>query len=58
MPTATAVSTVAAMGTAGLIAGPAVIGFVAQGTDLRVALAGLAAVLLAVAWEARIVRVR
>jgi fucose permease len=56
MATASAVSTVAAMGTVGLIAGPALIGFVAQGTSLRIALAGLSALLLAVAAAARIVR--
>jgi MFS family permease len=48
LPTGTAVSTVAAMGTAGLIAGPALIGFLSQRTGLAIALGGLAAMLLAV----------
>lgn len=48
LPTAAAVSTVVAMGTTGLIAGPALIGFLAQHTGLGVALGTLAAMLLAV----------
>ena len=48
-PTAAAVAAVAAMGTIGLIAGPALIGFLAKATSLPIALGLLAAVLLAVA---------
>jgi fucose permease len=54
-PTGAAVSTVVAMGTCGLIAGPALIGFVAQTTSLSAALAGLAALLVAVGAAARVV---
>ena len=54
-PTAAAVSTTVAMGTTGLIAGPALIGFVAQSTGLGVALAGLAVLLLVVGAAADIV---
>jgi fucose permease len=54
-PTAAAVSTTVAMGTSGLIAGPALIGFVAQSTGLGVALAGLAILLLVVGAAADIV---
>jgi predicted MFS family arabinose efflux permease len=57
-PTAAAVSTAVAMGTSGLIAGPALIGFVAQTTGLGVALAGLAIVLLVVGASADIVGVQ
>jgi predicted MFS family arabinose efflux permease len=56
-PTAAAVSTTVAMGTTGLIAGPALIGFVAQSTGLAIALAGLAVLLLAVGAAADIVGV-
>lgn len=55
LPTGAAVSTVVAMGTTGLIAGPALIGFVAQHTGLAIALGGLAAMLLAVGSVAGIV---
>ena len=55
LPTAAAVSTVVAMGTTGLIAGPALIGFLAQHTGLGVALGTLAAMLLAVGSVAGIV---
>ena len=51
-PTAAAVSAVAAMGTIGLIAGPALIGFLAKATSLPVALGFLAALLLAVSLKA------
>jgi fucose permease len=51
-PTAAAVSAVAAMGTIGLIAGPALIGFLAKATSLSLALGLLAVVLLAVALNA------
>jgi predicted MFS family arabinose efflux permease len=54
LPTSAAVSTVVAMGTTGLIAGPALIGFLAQHTGLGVALGALAAVLLAVGGAAGI----
>jgi predicted MFS family arabinose efflux permease len=54
-PVGAAVSTVAAMGTVGLIAGPALIGFVADATSLVLALAGLAAMLLAVSAGAGVV---
>ena len=57
-PPAAAVATVAAMGTCGLIAGPAVLGFVAAVTDLTLALAAPAALLLVVAGAARVVRPR
>ena len=58
MPTAAAVSTVVAMGTTGLIAGPALIGFVAQHVGLATALGTLAAMLLAVGSAAGVVAVR
>jgi fucose permease len=57
-PTAAAVSTVVAMGTAGLIAGPALIGFIAHGIGLPLALGGLAILLVLVAAAADVVRVR
>lgn len=57
-PTASAVSTTVAMGTAGLIAGPALIGFVAQSIGLATALSGLAILLLAVGAAADIVGAR
>jgi predicted MFS family arabinose efflux permease len=56
-PTAAAVSTTVAMGTTGLIAGPALIGFMAQSTGLAIALAGLAVLLLVVGAAADIVGV-
>jgi predicted MFS family arabinose efflux permease len=56
-PTAAAISTTVAMGTTGLIAGPALIGFVAQSTGLAIALAGLAVLLLVVGAAADIVGV-
>jgi predicted MFS family arabinose efflux permease len=58
LPTSAAVSTVVAMGTTGLIAGPALIGFLAQHTGLGVALGALAAMLLAVGSAAGIVAER
>ena len=53
---ARAVATVSAMGTGGLLAGPALIGFAAQATSLQVALGGLAVLLLAVSAGARSLR--
>lgn len=50
-----AVSTAAAMGTCGLLVGPAAVGFAAQRWGLGLALGGLAALLLAVAAGARVV---
>jgi predicted MFS family arabinose efflux permease len=58
MPTGAAVSTVVAMGTTGLIAGPAFIGFLAQHTGLGVALGMLAAMLLMVGGAAGVVAER
>lgn len=58
LPTSAAVSTVVAMGTTGLIAGPALVGFLAQHTGLGVALGTLAAMLLAVGSAAGIVAER
>jgi predicted MFS family arabinose efflux permease len=58
LPTGAAVSTVVAMGTTGLIAGPALIGFLGQHTGLGVALGTLAAMLLAVGSAAGIVAER
>ena len=58
LPTGAAVSTVVAMGTTGLIAGPALIGFLAQQTSLGAALSGLAMLLLGVAAAAGMVRTR
>jgi predicted MFS family arabinose efflux permease len=58
LPTSAAVSTVVAMGTTGLIAGPALIGFLAQRTGLGVALGMLAAMLLVVGSAAGIVAER
>ena len=58
LPTGTAVSTVVAMGTTGLIAGPALIGFLAQQTSLGAALSGLAVLLIGVAAAAGMVGAR
>jgi fucose permease len=58
LPTGAAVSTVVAMGTTGLIAGPALIGFVAQRTGLAAALACLVVMLLGVAGAAAVARPR
>lgn len=58
MPTGAAVSTVVAMGTTGLIAGPALIGFLAQQTSLGAALSGLALLLLGVGAAAGMVGAR
>ncbi|HET7187924.1 MAG TPA: MFS transporter [Gemmatimonadaceae bacterium] len=58
LPTGAAVSTVVAMGTTGLIAGPALIGFLAQQTSLGAALSGLAVLLLGVGAAAGMVRTR
>ncbi len=58
LPTGAAVATVVAMGTCGLIAGPAIIGFAAQATSLGVALSVLAGLLLLVGLVAPAVRRR
>jgi fucose permease len=58
LPTSTAVSTVVAMGTTGLIAGPALIGFLAQRTGLAIALGALALLLIAVAAAANLASTR
>jgi predicted MFS family arabinose efflux permease len=58
LPTGAAVATVVAMGTCGLIAGPAIIGFAAQATSLSVALSVLAGLLLLVGLVAPAVRRR
>jgi len=57
-PTGAAVSTVVAMGTAGLIAGPALIGFVAQHTGLAAALGSLPVMLVLVGAGANVVATR
>ena len=51
-----AIATVTALGYAGMLAGPAVIGFVARLTSLSIALGGIAILLAAVAAAAAIVR--
>jgi fucose permease len=56
--TAAAVSTVVAVGTCGLLAGPALVGYLAHATSLRAALGALALLLLAVSAAARAVRAR
>jgi predicted MFS family arabinose efflux permease len=58
MPAGAAVSTVVAMGYCGLIAGPAIIGYIAQATSVPIALATMAALLLVVGAGARVVRER
>jgi fucose permease len=58
LPTGAAVSAVVAMGTTGLIAGPALIGFLAQRTGLGIALGALALMLAAVASAANVVAAR
>jgi predicted MFS family arabinose efflux permease len=58
LPTGAAVSTVVALGTTGLIAGPALIGFLAQRTGLAIALGALALMLAAVASAAHVVASR
>jgi fucose permease len=58
MPTAAAVSAVAAMGTIGLLAGPALIGFLAHATSLTIALAALAGLMCAVGLASHAVRGR
>jgi hypothetical protein len=58
LPTGAAVSTVVAMGTTGLIAGPALIGFLAQRTGLGIALGALALMLVAAASAANVVAAR
>jgi hypothetical protein len=50
------IATVTSLGYAGMLAGPAVIGFVARATSLPLALGGIAILLAAVAASARIVR--
>jgi predicted MFS family arabinose efflux permease len=56
MPPSVAVPAVATLGYAGLLAGPALIGFAAQLTSLPLALAGLAALLLLVTVKAESAR--
>jgi len=51
-----AIATVTALGYAGMLAGPAVIGFVARATSLPLALGGIAGLLAAVSASAAIVR--
>jgi predicted MFS family arabinose efflux permease len=51
-----AIATVTALGYAGLLAGPALIGFLAQASSLAVALAAVAGLLLLTAASARLVR--
>ena len=51
-----AIATVTALGYAGMLAGPAVIGFVARATSLPIALGGIAVLLAAVSANAAIVR--
>jgi predicted MFS family arabinose efflux permease len=50
------IATVTALGYSGMLAGPALIGFIAQATSLPLALSGIAASLLVVAASAAIVR--
>lgn len=57
MPENIAVPAISTLGYAGILAGPALIGFVAHGTGLSVALLGVAALLLGVAASARLLRV-
>ncbi|MFM9433792.1 MFS family permease [Janthinobacterium sp. CG_23.3] len=54
MPASLAVSAITTLGYAGILAGPALIGFVAHATSLNVAFAGLGCALLLVAASARI----
>ncbi|MDC8759524.1 MFS transporter [Janthinobacterium fluminis] len=54
MPASLAVSAITTLGYAGILAGPAVIGFVAHATSLSMAFAGLGCALLLVAASARI----
>ena len=56
MPESLAMPAIMTVGYAGLLAGPAVIGFVSQATSLTVAFLALAISLLAVAAGARFVR--
>lgn len=56
MPPAAALPAVATLGYAGILAGPAVIGFVAQGFGLPAAFLLVAAMLIGVAWAARWLR--
>lgn len=53
MPPSLAVAAVTTVGYAGILAGPALIGFVARATSLPLAFAGVAALLVAVAASAR-----
>jgi MFS family permease len=56
MPESIAVPAITTMGYAGVLLGPALIGFVAQATSLAVALMILSAMLLGVAASARMLR--
>ena len=55
MPASLAVAAITTIGYAGILAGPAVIGFVAHATSLNIAFAMLGAALLLVAASARLV---
>lgn len=57
MPENIAVPAISTLGYAGILAGPALIGFVAHGTSLSFALLGVAVLLLGVAASARLLRV-
>ena len=57
MPEHVAVPAISTLGYAGILAGPAAIGFVAHATSLSVALLGLAGLLVAVAVSGRFLRV-
>jgi hypothetical protein len=51
-----AIATVTALGYAGMLLGPAAIGFIAHATSLSIALGGIAVLLAAVAVAATVVR--
>ena len=53
MPPALAIAAVSILGYLGFIAGPALVGFVADATDLRVSLAMLAVMLVVLGWTGR-----
>ncbi|MCY0386593.1 MFS transporter [Robbsia sp. Bb-Pol-6] len=57
MPENIAVPAISTLGYAGILAGPALIGFLAHGTSLSFALFGVAALLLGVAASARLLRI-
>jgi len=54
MPAAAAISAVTTLGYAGILAGPALIGFVAQATSLHTAFGGLGCAMLLVAGSSRV----